>query len=784
MPKKHSFWVAAGLLWAMGAAGQAPPTADHRHGGQPTVVAAPAPTAAGAVAAPTMSPPAGTYTSPLTVTLSSATAGAKIYYTTDGTTPSRLSSPLYTSPIALTASATLQAFAYKRGRRASAVVTAAYTLTAPPSEADGTLFVASLTPQSGAVSSGSGAATLTLTADATTAVLRFSYLGLTGPLTGSHIHGPGGAILFDVDTAPLEADGSRIWRIVPAGTFDVAAIQAALADGACYLNLHTALYPAGEIKGFLRRTSGSQTFTPPPPPPALPAGPPTEKDAARFLLQASYGPRPGETDAVVAQGFASHIDAQFGLPAVSHLAAYDAVARPGEDPQPGLVRNSLFDQAVGGADQLRQRLVLALSEHFVLSDRDNDVRNFPEGMAVYLDLLAAHVDGNFRDLLEAVTLSPTMGVYLDMAGSSRAIPELGRLPNENYAREILQLFTIGLYELHPDGTLRLDSNYQPIPTYDQAVVEGFAKAFTGWTFGGQNQNQPERFFRPQRNHRIPMEPWPAYHDSGQKQLLGATTLPAGQSARRDLEDALDNIFQHPNVGPFFCRFLIQRLVTSNPSPAYVYRCAQAFDDDGAGVRGSLGAVVRTILLDYEARAADLPGRQDYGHLREPIVRFLGLLRTLGARPRNGDWRLVLNNQPSLSLDQIPLRAPTVFNFFEPSFALPGEIAQAGLVSPEFQITTETTAVGGANLTLAVLGGAGSNGPLRADLAPFLPPQAADDEALLDRIDLWIFARGMSDDTRGILREALADPAFPSQRERRVLTLIGVAVLAPEYVVQK
>lgn len=780
MSQQHLLYGLVSLLMTAAASGQAP--GPHAH--HPSAAATAATTVSAATAAPTMSPAPGTYTASLTVTLGSATPGAKIYYTTDGTVPSRSEGELYRQPIAVTATTTIRALAFKRGRGSSAMVTGVYTLAAAPSEEGGTLFVASLTPQSGAASNGSGAATLTLTADHSAAVLRFSYSGLSGPLTASHIHGPDGAILFDLDTAPLEPDGSRIWRITATGTYDVVAILTALTGGECYLNLHTALFPAGEIKGFLRRTNGSQTFTPPPPPPALPTGPPSEEDAARFLLQATYGPRPGETDLLIAQGFARYVDDQLSLPTTSHLTAYDAAAVPGDDPQPGLVRNSIFEQAVGAADQLRQRLVLALSEHFVLSDRDNDVRNFPEGMAVYLDLLARHADGNFRELLEAVTLNPSMGVYLDMLGSTKAIPERGRLPNENYAREVLQLFSIGLYELHPDGTLRLDANFQPIPTYDQEVVEGFARAFTGWTFGGQNQSIPDRFFRPQRNFRIPMEPWAAYHDGDAKQLLGDTVLPAGQSARADLEDALDTIFAHPNVGPFFCRFLIQRLVTANPSPAYVYRCAQSFADDGTGERGDLGAVVRTVLLDYEARAATLPGRPDYGHLREPLVRFLGLLRTLEARPRNGDWRFVLNNQPSLTFDQTPLRAPTVFNFFEPNFALPGEIAQAGLVSPEFQITTETTVVGGANLTLLLLSATAGNGPLAADLSPFLPPAARDDEALLDRIDLWIFARGMSDGTRNILREALADPAFPSARDRRAITLLGLAVLAPESVVQK
>lgn len=762
----------------------------HQHHGPPNLVVE---AAKGAAGAPVFAPPPGKNSAPLTVTITTSTAGATIYYTTDGSSPSRKTSPVYKGPIQLTATTTLKAFAYKKGLKGSAITTGAYNLSAPPppapppSEAGGTLFLAALTPQSGAASGGSGSSTLTLTKDQSAAVLRFSNSGLTGPITSQHIHASDGTILFDIDTAPKQADGSRVWKIQPAGTFDKAEILAALRGGECYLNLHTAAYPAGEIKGFFRQSSGSQTFTPPPPPPSLPGGLPSQEDAARFLLQATYGPRSGEVEALQQKGFTRWLDEQLALPAVSHLATYDQLVRQlaaGEEPTPGLVRESFFSQAVQGPDQLRQRVAFALSELFVVSDRDADVRNGPDGLAAYLDLLAGHAFGSFRELLEAVTLSPVMGVYLDMAGSSKAIPELGRNPNENYAREILQLFSIGLYELHPDGTLRLDADNQPIPTYGQDTVEAFARAFTGWTFGGQNQGQPQRFFRPQRNYRIPMEPWASYHATDEKQLLGGAVLPPGQSARADLEQALDVIVGHPNVGPFVCRFLIQRLVTSNPSPAYVYRCGKAFDDNGAGARGDLQAVLRAILLDYEARAPQLAARQDEGHLREPVVRLVGLLRVLDAEPRNGRWRINQLDRQGLSLGQVPLRAPTVFNFFEPGYALPGEIAQAGLVSPEFQIATETTVVGAANYHLALLGAAGRNGPLVFDLSPFLPPQAQTDEALLNRIDLLLFAGSMSDATRGILRTALSDADFPRQSDQRVLTLLWLASLAPESAVQK
>jgi len=747
-----------------------------------------------AAAAPVFAPLPGKYTAPLTLKLTSATAGSTIYYTTDGSSPSRKTSPVYKNPFQITGTKTVKAFAYKNGLKASAVVSGVFTVTAappppppppPPSETGGTLLLATLTPQPGATSGGSGASTLILTQDQAAAVLRFSFSGLTGPITSQHIHGPDGAILFDIDTTRPQPDGSRVWRIQAAGTYDKAAILAALRGGQCYLNLHTAAYPAGEIKGFFRPTNGSQTFTPPPAPPALPPGPPTPEDAARFLLQATYGPRPGEIEALQQKGFARWLDEQLAMPATSHLAAYDQLVAGGAEAAPGLVRESFIQQAVEGPDQLRQRVAFALTELFVVSDRDADVRKGPDGLAGYLDLLARNGFGNFRELLEAVTLSPTMGGYLNMAGSSKTIPEQGINPNENYPREILQLFSIGLYQLHPDGTLRLDAENQPIPTYDQEVVKAFARAFTGWTFGGQNQADPRRFFRPQRNYRVPMEPWAAYHATDEKRLLDGAVLPAGQSAQVDLEQALDVVFRHPNTGPFVCRFLIQRLVTSNPSPAYVYRCGQAFANNGFGIRGDLQAVLRTILLDYEARSPVSAARPDEGHLREPAVRLVGLLRAVDAKPRNGRWRFFAQlDRQGTSLGQTPLRSPTVFNFFEPGYALPGEISQAGLVAPEFQITTETTTVGAANLNLLVLSRSGPNGQFQLNLKPFQPPQAPNDEALLDRVDLLFFAGSMSDSTRGILRAALADPDFPRLGDQRVTTLLWLASLAPESVVQK
>jgi uncharacterized protein (DUF1800 family) len=238
------------------------------------------------------------------------------------------------------------------------------------------------------------------------------------------------------------------------------------------------------------------------------------------------------------------------------------------------------------------------------------------------------------------------------------------------------------------------------------------------------------------------------------------------------------------VGPFVCRRLIQRLVTSNPSPGYVYRCAQAFADDGHGVRGELKAVLAAILLDYEARSAEVALRQDFGHLREPLVRLLGLLRTLRAGSPAGRYRFTALDRSALGLGQSPFRAATVFNFFTPDYALPGEIAAAGLVSPEFEIATETTVVGVANFLGAVLQPGFARQRLNVDLSPFTPPQVTTDEALLDRVDLLFCGGVMTAETRDILQDALASADFPKPRDARVLRLLWLANLAPEGAVEK
>lgn len=729
------------------------------------------------VARPAFNPPPGSYTGEQTVDLTTSTPGAQIRYTTDGSTPTRTHGTIYSGPLMLSGDTDLRAMAWKDGLTDSGVTQGAYDITLQE-----TLFLATLTPQSGAVTLGAGRASLLLAADEQTADLHASWSNLSGPLTSSHIHAPDGQIIFDIDTAPTGPDGSWTWTIVSAGTWTRAQILAALRAGQCYLNLHTADYPSGEIKGFFRLSTGSSTFTPPPPPPPLPSGPPSAADAARFLVQASFGPTPQTIATVQSMGYASWIEDQFTKPIVSHLSYVDAL--PGTDLPSENARESVWKQAIQGPDQLRQRVAWALSEIFVVSDRDDDLHGV-EATAAYMDILARDAFGNVRQLLEDVTLSPAMGSYLDMLSNDKEDPDTGQNPNENYAREILQLFSIGLYKVHPDGSLQLSVRGLPIDTYDQETVEGFAQVFTGWTFAGQNHAQDWRFYWPEPDWRNPMQVWPEHHSTGTKRLLDGVTLPASQTPQADLTAAHDNIFQHPNIGPFLCRQLIQRLVTSNPSPAYVYRCGQAFANNGQGARGDMKAVIRAILLDWEARSTDLLTQPGYGKVREPMIRFVALLRALNAQPPgDGRFRYYWQSSAEWGLNQSPLQAPTVFNFFEPTYAQPGPIADAGLVAPELHIINETSVFGTANFLHAVLfdGYADDQTNIYLDYSYFTT--AGSDATLLDRVSLVFYAGRMAPETRTIFAEALADPDFPTHPFERAQTLIWLVSLSPEFAVQR
>jgi uncharacterized protein (DUF1800 family) len=448
-------------------------------------------------------------------------------------------------------------------------------------------------------------------------------------------------------------------------------------------------------------------------------------------------------------------------------------------------------------------MAFALSEIFVVSDLSLLVTSH-EGMTNYYDLLVTHALGNYRDLLKTVTLSPMMGAYLSMARNQKPNPATGSEPDENYAREVMQLFSIGLNQLHPDGSLKLGADALPIPTYSQADIVGLARVFTGWGFYYAGTAPNGWFQWGPRDDINPLMQYPEFHDTGAKTILNGTAIPAGLTGAQELELAVDAIFNHPNVGPFIARQLIQRFVTSNPSPGYIYRVAQVFNNNGSGVRGDLFATLRAILLDYEARAAAPLNTISYGKQREPLLRVSHMLRALNVQPpRPGDSRLfiALHN----ALPQAALHAPSVFNFFQPDYRHPGAISRAGLFSPEFQLTSEVGTIGYTNFNHASLyWGIWTFEPNAQGHAMYINMNHAEEVALLNRagftpqqnqqalidlLNLRLLSGQMSAGLRQHITRAFADlPWWYDYREehqiQRVKTAAWIILSSPEYAIQK
>lgn len=467
----------------------------------------------------------------------------------------------------------------------------------------------------------------------------------------------------------------------------------------------------GNGSGPAPPTATPPSAAPPPPTPAAVS----KADAYRFLNQATFGATEAEATRLIALGDSSNayprwLDAELARPA-SRLLPYVeqgyATLSQNQNFNIGQVNaprvEKWFENALIGEDQLRQRVAFALSQIFVVS-QIGALQNLPFATADFYDMLTRDAFGDFRQLLEDVTLHPAMGVYLSMLGNQRAIAGTNLRPDENYARELMQLFAIGLVELNLDGSVRTDAQGQPLPTYDQEVIEGFARVFTGWRWDCPT-NVPNCTFNNARaqitpvagyNQIKPMRLYSAQHETGTKRVLTYpgvalpnATIPANQTGEQDLRDALDNIFNHPTVAPFIARQLIQKLVTSNPSPAYVQRVATRFNNDGTGRRGNLAAVVYAVLLDTEARGA--PAAATAGKVKEPLLRLTQFWRAYNARSASGVFATQAPNFAggvSAVFGQGPSQSPSVFNFFSPFYAPPGEISNQNLVAPELQLATE------------------------------------------------------------------------------------------------
>ena len=551
----------------------------------------------------------------------------------------------------------------------------------------------------------------------------------------------------------------------------------------------------------------------------------TPAEASRFLAQASYGSNPKDIKALTGRTANEWIEAQFLRPPFSLLNAM-RYWRQRRGPEGNKNVTELQDAhnawwvSTIQQDQLRQRVAFALSQIFVVSSA-GVVGEYPKGLVSYYDTLVRGAFGNFRQLLQDVTLHPMMGTYLTYIGNRKerfdSTGKPTQAPDENYAREVMQLFTIGLEQLNLDGTPKKDAGDRPIPTYSNDDVIGLARVFTGLSWNG-GQLTHECFVRAgncaantnERETR-PMVAYDQYHSTLEKRFLG-TTIPEGQSSTMaDLKLALNTLFNHPNVGPFIGKQLIQRLVTSNPSEHYVRRVASAFNNNGQGVRGDMKAVIRAVLLDEEARGAHARKQPDFGRIREPVLRFTHLMRAFEASSRSGYWTIGPTNAPS-ELNQTAMRAPSVFNFYRPGYTPAGTpIANANRVAPEMQILNESSVAGYADYLNRFVGatsihivGLGKMIPhpegepatngmareVRFNLQPLIA-KANDVDQLLDEIDVLLLNGQMQSETRKIIRAAVSEvvPKPPKYDMRqmyreRVSLALYLALLSPDYLVLK
>lgn len=471
---------------------------------------------------------------------------------------------------------------------------------------------------------------------------------------------------------------------------------------------------------------------------------------ARFLDQATFGPSPQSMAHVRQIGLEAWLDEQFAKP---------------ESPWPtgtnnrDHVINAFFGNALNGDDQLRQRVIFALSEIVVISRNKNTNVN---ELVPWLQILSRNAFGNYRTLLGEITLDASMGHYLDMVNSAR--PGIAGGANENYPREVMQLFSMGVHELNGDGSVKL-VNGQPVPTYTQEDVRQLALAFTGWTYNNAS-NTPTASGQRGAYWPGPMVPAPSYHDTTAKTVLGQT-IPAEQTPLDDVNAGLDIIFNHPNVGPFIATRLIRALVTSNPSPQYIQRIAAKFDDNGNGVRGDLAAVVRAILLDPEARN-DAPG-SDFGRLRTPVQHTIAMCRALGLTPNpaaNFDYLLA-------AMGESIVNAPSVFGHYSPTFRIP----KSPLYGPEFQIYSPTEAINRANFLHSFWSASG--GTLPAALQP-LNGIASDANALTNAVDHALLYGRMPAGTRAAILQALP---LMYDNPQRVRTALYLTVMSGDYLVQ-
>lgn len=703
------------------------------------------------------------------------------------------------------------------------------------------VFIGIFGPQDGAITTAGGSLSLVLQGDNNSALITYSFYDLTSTQTDQHIHlFPSGAVIKDIE--PTGDVTNYSWNLAPGGIFTTRQqLLDALFDGELYLNIHTSNYPSGEISAsFLYQSDVA------PPENIELTEEEVDRDILRFLSQATFGPTPESYEHLRSQidtdgsnrmeAYNNWIDQQFATPQTSMLDATDEmvayfVSENGFRER----RDAFWPMAVYGKDQLRQRMTFALSEILVIGDQSNPIRNAHRGAAHYWDTLGDNAFDTYRNTLEDVTRHPIMGTWLSHLRNQKEDTDAGTFPDENYAREIMQLFSFGLVQLQNNGTIKLDENSLPIATYDNTVISQMARVFTGLSFSSvsdgngnavdNNQFALNNATNPyQHRWKNPMKFFPEEHEFGEKILFkdkGSTvTIPASSdhtqsAADAELSTVLDAIVSHSSTAPFISRRLIQRLVTSNPSANYIDRVATAFGDTG-----DMRAVIKAILLDEEARNPTLIESDTFGKAKEPIVLLASLMRLLDAGSQvplsdddggvnfniaeSYDSDATLMRIGTINVGQYSLGANSVFNFFSPDFSPTGPLASNGLVAPELQLLTEAQLFTNLNNINTLI----TTGIVRrkvSDNVPQTPEElvvtlkmdrletvwnntSGDDSekaaALIDYLDKYLNASQLQALESSATRDALIAAVVASSAESRTQVAVYGAMGVPEFQIQR
>jgi len=541
---------------------------------------------------------------------------------------------------------------------------------------------------------------------------------------------------------------------------------------------------------------------PPPPPPPPPAPPPVgtsetqiddEAEAQRVLARATFGGDYADIQSVVGMDAAAWVKAEINKPATLYLPGLAARQNAGENIDAQAHRGVFWNTMIGANDQLRTRMVFALSQLFVISDADMYGQTLQVGY--FLDVLANNAFGNYRDLLEEVTYSSAMARYLTYWRNEKGDPATGRMPDENYAREIMQLFTIGVIELNQDGTPKL-TNGQEVETFNNDDVEGLARVFTGFSWQG-----PGFYTGSQGNNSKRLVIFDGQHSSLEKRFLG-TVIPPNTGGDESVKIALDTIFEHPNVAPFVSRQLIQRFTASSPSPEYVKRVADVFDAGvytshngtvfGTGERGDLEATIAAILLDPSVNDSTATTDIENGKVREPVLKFVHWVRAFDLTDIDSDREHMLRDasSPSSALGQQPLFAPSVFNFYRPGFVAPGtETGERGLTAPEFQLVNEGSVIGFMNIMTRYIFDDSSHSGTAPSFTPDYSPEiliADNPGALVDYLDLLLTGNTMTPELKADIVEAVTAVPVTSDadRQRRAQLAAFMTISSPAYAIQR